>query len=117
MPPLNIWANQERGRRLTGHVKFVHVTTTTWREGTKHSVVLKVEETWEQAEWDATYGGKPPADVQWEVREAWRWAQPIDMASPALRWLLDGPKKGLPIPESYSPPSPAPLPSVPFPKG
>lgn len=75
-----------RNFRLTGNVKHRLVKAGLFFPET--FVALQVEEQFDRAVYSA-----PPRnedDLPWTVRTSWRDATPLDLASPALRWLVDG---------------------------
>lgn len=86
--------------RLTGRVRFRAAFERKGFIATDEIVGLRVHEEFDQAQYSA-----PPrsdADLQWRRLAAWRDATPLDLADPALRWLIDGSERAA----ISSPPAP-----------
>jgi hypothetical protein len=83
------WVTRTRNQKLTGRVTVRPVQTKLGILKTGEAIALVVEETFERARYNV-----PPRsddDLRWETYTAWRDATPLDLCSPALRWLIDGP--------------------------
>lgn len=91
MPACTFWSTRERNHRLTGRVRFRTAKTRLGLIATGQAVAIVVEEAFDRTSYNV-----PPrtdADLAWEPRTRWRDANALDLAHPALRWLVDGPRR------------------------
>lgn len=88
MPPGPI-ITKDRNFKLTGRVRFRDAIERAGMLRGSRVVVIEVEE-----EFDRAFYSAPPRnenDLLWTRYARWRDTTPLDMADPALRWLIDGP--------------------------
>ncbi len=87
MPP-GFTLERTRNYRLTGRVRFREADERLGMFSGGKIVALLVEEEFERAIYNA-----PPrseADLTFLPNAHWRLAEPLDLSSAALRWMIDG---------------------------